>query len=277
MKTEFEQYLEQTVDNDNTVKQAMNYSLLAGGKRIRPLLLLNLLKDFKCDYRKAFPIAAAIEMIHTYSLIHDDLPAMDNDDLRRGKPTCHVEYGEANAILAGDGLLTYSFKMVSESDYDAEKKIETVRLLADAAGCDGMIKGQCLDLAYENCDVSFEMLKEMDHQKTGQLLTVPFMIATVLSDHKEYDEIFRQVGMDLGLAFQIQDDILDVEKTAEQTGKSASDIANSKSTYVSLLSVDKAKDLADKLFECISDTMRSQDNDFENTFNFIKEISNREF
>ncbi len=276
MKSQLENYLSHQIDNDIVVKRAMNYSLLAEGKRVRPLLLLNLLKDFGTEPELGFPAAAAIEMIHTYSLIHDDLPAMDNDDLRRGKPTCHKAFDEATAILAGDGLLTLAFREAVKGDISAEKKMKIVELLADAAGMDGMIRGQCLDLSYEGKSVSYQQLKEMDHRKTGELLTVPLLCACVISGRDEYMEMFREIGMNIGLAFQIQDDILDVEKSAGELGKSTSDVQNEKSTYVSLLGKEKAKELVQQLFSEAVDKLSNQQIAFTNTLDFIYEISRRE-
>lgn len=275
MKQEFENYLSSLIENDLIVKQAMNYSLLAGGKRVRPLLLLSLLQDFGCDPHEGFAVAAAIEMIHTYSLIHDDLPAMDDDDLRRGKPTCHKAYDEATAILAGDGLLTHAFETAAQAEIEAGKLIRIIYEMAKSAGCDGMIKGQCLDLFYENQNAAYDQLSEMDLRKTGELLTLPLVCGCIIAGRDEKIDLFRSIGMDLGLAFQIQDDVLDCIKSDEELGKSTSDAENNKSTYVSLLGMKKASEEADRLFSNIESKL-SESREYAHTLQFIKEIARRE-
>ena len=236
---------------DSRVKESMLYSLTAGGKRIRPNLLFTVLKGYGVDPSLGEPFAAAIEMIHTYSLIHDDLPAMDNDDLRRGRPTNHKQFDEATAILAGDGLLTEAFHCAANSSAPAEQVVRAIRILSEMAGPDGMVYGQCLDMN-EASDSTYEDIRKVHKYKTGCLLSAPLMIGAVLAggDDKTVEE-WHEVGDLLGLAFQIQDDILDITATAEQLGKSNSDARNEKITVVTLLGEEKArKEMHDLYAEC---------------------------
>ncbi len=220
---------------DSRVKEAMRYSLMAGGKRIRPNLLFEVLQGYSIDPIKGYEFACAIEMIHTYSLIHDDLPAMDNDDLRRGRPTNHKQFDEATAILAGDGLLTEAFHLAASADLPAEAVVKGIRILSEMAGPDGMVYGQILDMN-EVPDSTYEDIRTVHKYKTGCLLSAPLMIGAVIAGQPdEIVEAWHEVGDKLGLAFQIQDDILDITKTAEDLGKSNSDARNEKVTVVSLL------------------------------------------
>ena len=204
------------------------------------------------DARVGYPCACAIEMIHTYSLVHDDLPAMDNDDLRRGKPSCHKAYDEATAILAGDGLLTKAFEVVLDSDCSAEQKVALVKALAWYAGVDGMIYGQTLDLAAENDkNPTLALLQEIDHYKTSKLLTLPLVCGCILANKFDDVESFRKIGLVLGLEFQMQDDILDVTRTEEELGKSTSDEENHKVTAISLLGLKGAQDMVASYDETI--------------------------
>lgn len=247
---DFETLLEQELEyvEDSRVRDAMMYSLMAGGKRIRPNLLFATLKGYGTDEKVGVPFACALEMIHTYSLIHDDLPAMDNDDLRRGKPTCHKQFDEATAILAGDGLLTEAFNVCTHSDADASAVLDCISILAANAGANGMILGQCLDLAAEETPIDFEGLKQIHLNKTGRLLAAPLMMAATLAGHPDECYRWNEVGTLMGLAFQIQDDIFDVTLTREQFGKSISDIDNNKTTSVSLLGLEGAQKLMDQLY-----------------------------
>lgn len=170
---------------DSTTKSAMLYSLTARGKRIRPLLLYTVLKGYGIDPAIGNPFACALEMIHTYSLIHDDLPAMDNDDLRRGLPTCHKQFNEATAILAGDGLLTYAFEVAASSTESSETVVKCISILSKMAGPSGMVYGQQLDLEAENKDIDWEMLQRIHEHKTGCLLTAPLLMASTLAKHEE--------------------------------------------------------------------------------------------
>ncbi len=251
-KNEFEEKLKQTAAavRDSRVKDAMLYSLMAGGKRIRPLMLYAVTEGYGIPAETADSFACALEMIHTYSLIHDDLPAMDNDDLRRGRPTCHKAFDEATAILAGDGLLTYAFETaVKTSGVPAEQVLRGVRILAADAGPDGMVLGQCLDMQ-ESVQTDWKALQTIHHHKTGCLLSAPLEIGAVLAGcDEETCGLWRQIGFDIGLAFQLQDDILDVEKTAAELGKSNSDERNEKVTGVSLLGIEEARALMNQLYE----------------------------
>ncbi|MCL2558948.1 MAG: polyprenyl synthetase family protein [Turicibacter sp.] len=229
----------------HTVAEAMRYSLRNGGKRFRPVLLLMFLDAFGVERKKGMATAVALEMIHTYSLIHDDLPAMDDDDMRRGHPTNHKVYGEAVAILAGDGLLTDAFNvLVNDQSLDIDTRLKLVRLLSAAAGSCGMIEGQMLDMEAEVKPVEdLEKLKNIHQLKTGKLIEFACLAAGFIADPTDRQlHKLRWFSNHVGLAFQIQDDILDVEGDAEKIGKTVgSDEASGKSTYVSLLGLDGAK------------------------------------
>ena len=274
-KENFENYLSSLIQQDYIVEKSMNYSLLAKSKRLRPLLLLNLLKDFNVDETIGYPFGCSLEMVHTYSLIHDDLPAFDNDDYRRGKLTNHKAFDEQTAILAGDALLTYSFENLANSFYSDSLKVKLIKLLANYSGKDGMIKGQSLDKEFEGKQVSIDDLLQMDNLKTGKLITVALLGACYIANKEEYLNLFEQVGKKLGIAFQIQDDILDVTADVKQLGKSTSDKDNNKSTYVSLLSLNKAKDLVTTLLTEINDLLSDEKNHFDNTKELIAKLANR--
>ena len=222
--------------------EAMDYSLLAGGKRIRPALLMEFYRvcggNGDCS-----DFAAAIEKIHTYSLIHDDLPCMDNDDYRRGRPSCHRQFDEATALLAGDGLLTGAFQIASRSQLDAEYKLKAINILADCAGAYGMIGGQAIDLMYENKAADLDVVLQMYRLKTSALLVAASKIGCVLAGAGEdFIDAAAAYAENLGLAFQITDDILDTEGNAEKLGKPVgSDSKNNKSTYVSLNGMERSK------------------------------------
>ncbi|MFD0048446.1 polyprenyl synthetase family protein [Actinomycetes bacterium NPDC127524] len=228
------------------LKEAMAYSLNAGGKRIRPLLIYAVLSSFGKDPAAGIPAACAIEMIHTYSLIHDDLPSMDDDDLRRGKPTNHKVYGEANAILAGDALLSLSFQLIAEDDHPSvtpEMKLELISQMSKASGAEGMVGGQIADLEGENKELSLTELEYIHEHKTGKILAYSVLAGAVLSGAGETQrKHLERFSFHLGLAFQIQDDILDIEGSEEKIGKPVgSDLDNHKSTYPSLLTLQGAK------------------------------------
>ncbi|AZB44899.1 polyprenyl synthetase family protein [Bacillus sp. FJAT-42376] len=228
-----------------SLKEAMLYSLNAGGKRLRPILILAALKAFGKEESLGLPAACAVEMIHTYSLIHDDLPCMDDDDLRRGKPTNHKVYGEALAVLAGDGLLTQSFQAVmSHETLSPEKKLRLISELVHAAGAEGMVGGQVADMEGEGKTLSLEDLEYIHMHKTAKLLTFSLVAGAILADAEEPEvEKIRAFGQHIGIAFQIRDDILDIEGTVDKIGKPVgSDTGNHKTTYPSLLAIDGAKD-----------------------------------
>ena len=227
------------------LKEAMTYSLEAGGKRIRPILLLAAIRAFQKDPEIGLSTASALEMIHTYSLIHDDLPSMDDDDLRRGKPTNHKMYGEAMAILAGDGLLTYSFQLIAEDTaLTSDMKVKLMSLLAKCAGPEGMVGGQVADIEGEHKQLTVKELENIHVHKTGKLLTFSVLAGGIISGASESDlSCLEQFAYHIGLAFQIQDDILDIEGSEEMIGKPVgSDESKHKSTYPSLLSIEGAKE-----------------------------------
>jgi geranylgeranyl diphosphate synthase type II len=232
-----------------TLQKAMAYSLLAGGKRLRPILVLGgyeaacVASGGAVDLSRALPTACALEMIHTYSLIHDDLPAMDNDDFRRGRPTNHKVFGESLAILAGDGLLTEAFAVVAESQAEPAAVVDVVRALGRAAGAAGMVGGQVIDIEATGQPVDLELLRRVHRKKTGDLLAVAVWAGGRLGGASpEILDRLRQYANALGLAFQIIDDVLDITADLATLGKDpGSDRAKGKTTYVDLLGVDGAR------------------------------------
>ena len=235
-------FLEENNQSD-LLFESMTYSLDAGGKRFRPLLLLATISFIGNTLDKShYEVAAALEMIHTYSLIHDDLPAMDDDDLRRGKPTNHKVYGEAMAILAGDALLTEAFHLLATMEVDSGLKIELIRLLSKASGSEGMIAGQVEDILGEDKKISFRELQKMHQKKTGMLIQYAVEAACVMSMTSfEVKKWLLEYAQNIGIAFQIRDDLLDVIGDEEKIGiKVGADEAHNKNTYVSLLGVEGA-------------------------------------
>lgn len=229
--------------------ESMHYSLTAGGKRIRPTLVLEFCRISGGDIEKALPVACAIEMLHTYSLIHDDLPCMDNDDLRRGKPTNHVVYGECTATLAGDALQAEAFGTIARSELPAENKIACVEILADAVGSDGMCAGQYLDMVGESKRLTEEELDDINSRKTGALLIAACRMGVAAAGGSgEMLEAAAHYGACVGAAFQIRDDILDVISTSEELGKPiGSDAQEHKNTYMALLGESKCMEMIEKL------------------------------
>ncbi|AVM24560.1 polyprenyl synthetase family protein [Bacillus pumilus] len=233
------------------LKSSMLYSLKAGGKRLRPVLVLALLHAYGKNEEDGIPVGCAVEMIHTYSLIHDDLPCMDDDDLRRGKPTNHKVYGEATAVLAGDALLTESFRLITSqlsSSISADQKIRIVDELVKSAGALGMVGGQFDDMEAEQKQVSLAELESIHARKTGKLLTFSVAAGAMLAGASDDDiEKLREFSYHIGIAFQIRDDILDLEGSEEKIGKRVgSDTVNEKSTYPSLLTLSGAKEKLDE-------------------------------
>ena len=233
--------------------EAMAYSVLNGGKRLRPFLMTETAKLFGKTPEETFPAAAALEMLHTYSLIHDDLPAMDNDDLRRGHPTCHKQFDEATAILAGDGLLTYAFEVLADSFYIDSVKMELIRLLAKGAGAyDGMVAGQMLDLIAETLESPENptaLINHIEEMKTGRLLRYAVMAGAIIGgasvQERQNLDVYAQK---IGLAFQIADDILDETGNVEQMGKTLKkDASQNKLTFVSCYGLENAQKQAQKL------------------------------
>ncbi len=234
----------QTHAENEQLKESMLYSINAGGKRIRPLLVLATVEFSGHSLTKqVYQVAAALEMVHTYSLIHDDLPAMDNDDLRRGQATNHVVFGDALAILAGDALLTGSFELIAETKLASHKKNQLLQLLAKSAGANGMVAGQVYDIQSEQQNLSFSELTALHQKKTGALIRFAVVSGGILTDQAE--EVLNQLddfATHLGLAFQIRDDLLDVLATTEQMGKKTQkDELAGKNTYPRLLGVKQAK------------------------------------
>lgn len=231
------------------LKKSMLYSVNAGGKRIRPLLVLAVLADFGKKTVDELKVACAVELIHTYSLIHDDLPCMDDDDFRRGKPTNHKVFGEATAVLAGDAMQTSAFGILATLEHARpEQVIRLVALLAEASGANGMVGGQILDMEGETSSLSLQELEEVHKHKTGALLSFCIEAGAILSEAQDAElEQLRKYAKNIGLAFQIKDDILDVTATTEQLGKTAnSDAASDKSTYPSLLGLEGAQQQLDR-------------------------------
>lgn len=241
-----------TILNDypkSKVKEAMLYSLQAGGKRIRPFIVLQVIRAYNQNYHDYIDIACALEMIHTYSLIHDDLPGMDNDDLRRGKLTCHKQFGEATAILAGDGLLNEAVNIIIKTSLASDLKIALISCLYQASGISGMIYGQELDIENENKKLSIDKLNTIHHYKTGKLLSCAFQLGGLIASPQDV-KVLKEIGYKVGLAFQIQDDILDVISDSKTLGKPVgSDASNHKETYTTLIGVEASQKEVDKLFK----------------------------
>ena len=267
-----------------TVLEAMNYSFLAGGKRLRPLMMKKTYEAFGGEHRIVEPFMAALEMIHTYSLIHDDLPEMDNDDLRRGKPTNHVKYGQAMAVLAGDGLLNYAYETALKAtkfavnDEELKRIVRALKMLADRAGVYGMVGGQAVDVEAEKKGIllSKEQLLFTYENKTAALIQAALMIGAVLAGASDQDiTTLRRIGYNVGIAFQLQDDILDITSTEEVLGKPiGSDERNGKVTYVSFLGIEDAvkeqKRLSDEAAEKLLSLKKGKIND--KYFDFLHKL-----
>jgi geranylgeranyl diphosphate synthase type II len=231
----------------HSIHQAMRYSVFAGGKRIRPILCLEAARIFDANVEPAFYPACAIEFIHTYSLIHDDLPALDNDDLRRGKPTCHKKFGEAIAILAGDALLTLAFETIATTPTAAERRVAMLREVAASAGTiNGMVGGQVADLEAESASAGPEMLEYIHRSKTAALIRAAVLSGARCAGAGEEDVArLRRFGEKIGWAFQVTDDILDVEESSAALGKTAGkDAAQQKATYPSIYGLEKSHQIA---------------------------------
>lgn len=238
--------------------ESILYSVHAGGKRIRPLLLLELLEAFHTPILEAhFQVAAALEMIHTGSLIHDDLPAMDNDDYRRGQLTNHKKFGEDLAILAGDSLFLDAFGCVAEADLPASIRVQLIALLSDASGTAGMVAGQVLDMEGEGASLTLDQLQVIHANKTGRLLAYPFQAAGILLElEPAVATLLEEIGLHLGLAFQIRDDILDVTADFASLGKTPQkDLQAEKSTYPALLGLDGAQAYLDRELDACEDLL----------------------
>lgn len=239
-------YLPEEEGYDRTLREAMNYSMLAGGKRIRPRMMAESYRLFGGTEEVIEPFMAAMEMIHTYSLVHDDLPAMDNDTLRRGKATTWSRYGEDMGILAGDALLTYAFETAAKGFFLTENPLQAARalaVLAEKAGISGMAGGQAVDVENTGKALDSDMLDFIYRLKTGALIEASLMIGGILAGaDREQTEVLERIGTDIGLAFQIRDDILDITSTEEELGKPiGSDARNEKTTYASLYGLEAAE------------------------------------
>lgn len=261
------QYIEQTIENidahlntlipekdvtHHQLYKAARYSLLGGGKRLRPILTIAAAHTLGTPINKAINSACAIEMIHTYSLIHDDLPCMDDDDFRRGRPSLHKAFGEGHAVLAGDYLLTYAFEVIAKDKLiSAEQKILLIDLLARSSGGDGMIGGQIMDIEAEGKQLNLDSLRQIHRYKTGAMISTAVEFGGILASASEAQRrSLRLFGDDIGLAFQIIDDVLDVTSSKQKHGKEiASDAINNKMTYATLLGIDPAKKAAHALME----------------------------
>ena len=246
-------YLPEQEGHQKIIMDAMDYSVMAGGKRLRPMLMQETYKLFGGEGELIEPFMAALEMIHTYSLVHDDLPAMDDDDYRRGRKTTHVVYGEAMGILAGDALLNFAFETAAKTfTMFPEKSLEigkALQVLAGKAGIYGMIGGQVVDVESAGCNLSKEKLDFIYELKTSALIESSMMIGAILAGAKEEDiKAVEKIAKNVGIAFQIQDDILDVTSTVEELGKPIhSDEKNEKTTYVTLVGLEKAKEYVEKI------------------------------
>ena len=263
----------------DVLKDAMNYSLQAGGKRIRPSLLLEFYRILGGEPNDALNFACAVEMIHTYSLIHDDLPCMDDDDYRRGKPSCHIAFGQANALLAGDALLTLAFETAADyrENIDPKSASAAIKLIANAAGMENMVGGQVLDLSSEGTKISLEQLEEIQRGKTVALLKVNASVAATLAgvDSKTRCAL-EDYAVYIGRAFQIRDDILDIISTEQELGKPiGSDMDNDKNTYVSLLGLDQSQKLVQSYTLKAIESIKRVSDDCENLINLANSLASR--
>lgn len=266
---------------NSPVADAMIYSLKNGGKRIRPFLCLEFSKACGGNLEAALDFACAVEMIHTYSLIHDDLPCMDDDDMRRGKPSCHIAFGEANALLAGDGLLTEAFSVLSRVvGISSDNKISSIKTLASCAGINGMIEGQSLDMQFEKLNPNESNLITMYTLKTSNLLRASTCLGCMTFDNYT-DEMIRSArdyAFYLGLAFQIQDDILDITSDEATLGKPVgSDEKNEKSTIIKFYGLEKAKEMVSEYTQKAIDALKDIDGDTTTLKEFALYMANRTY
>lgn len=242
------QFFNKPEGKEKRILEAMEYSVLNGGKRLRPFLLCEVANLFGKSFNDALETAISLEMLHTYSLIHDDLPAMDDDELRRGKPTCHIAFDEATAVLAGDGLLTYAFEVLANQNIGADVKIKLISMLSNAAGAyNGMIAGQSLDLQATKS----EEIEAIEVMKTGRLIRYAVEAGAVIGGaNKEEFDALSSYAKKIGQAFQISDDILDIKGSQEKMGKTLKkDIEQNKVTFVALYGLEKAEEIARKMIE----------------------------
>ncbi len=248
---EIDRFLPRKDEYPKQIHKAMRYTLFAGGKRLRPYLLLSTYQLFDEDYKKALKVAAAIEILHTYTLIHDDLPDMDNDEIRRGKKTSHLVFGENIALLAGDALLVNAFELISKTDFSDSLKMQLIKELAQAAGSEGLIGGQIMDILSEGKKITPKTLEYIHKNKTGKLISLSVRFACILANAPEKDiKRLEKFADNIGLAFQIVDDILDVEGSKNTLGKeTGQDRKLQKATYPEVFGLEKSKEKAEQLIE----------------------------
>ena len=261
-----QQHFNQPLDTEETVKNATQYGLFNGGKRLRPFLVYATGKMLGANHQDLNVLAAAIECIHSYSLVHDDLPAMDDDDLRRGRPTCHIEFGEANAILAGDALQTLAFELIANHKFEcsSQTQVKMIATLAHASGLQGMVGGQGLDIAATDKVITVQELERIHKLKTGALINCAITLGALSSEKADQQtlENLSVFGYAIGLAFQVHDDILDVEGDTVILGKpQGSDIAANKATYPALLGMLGAKEKAQNLIQQAHEALAKIDAD----------------
>ena len=256
-------YLAGVREDVPVLAEAMKYSVLGGGKRIRPFLAIETCRTFGGNVENVIPLACALEMIHCSSLIHDDLPCMDDDDLRRGKPTSHVKFGEANALLAGDALILYAFETAAKSELPPSYIADAVNCIASAAGANGMVGGQMLDLFAEDNEIDEQTLRKLYSMKTGALIRCACMLGCIAANagEEEIDAVYKY-SEKIGLTFQIIDDILDVTSTESVLGKPiGSDIEQNKTTFLTFMSIDDAERTAKETTRSAIETIRPYDKD----------------
>ena len=274
--SDFERHIQNYLDAQRPclISDAMKYSM-EGGKRFRPRIIFAILKGLGIDESVGYDAALALELIQTYSLIHDDLPAMDNDDMRRGKPSLHKAFREDIAILTGDQLLTNAFRVIGESSsYDAECKVKIITALSKYAGIDGMIYGQLLDVTSDNENIDKEKLVEIQDNKTGGLFKISCLIPMYIAkiDREEY---FTRMGSLIGLIFQNQDDLFDVIKSEKEMGKSLSDARNEKGSALSVYSLDELKQLIDEEFDELDELLKDAGFDTSYLMKLLDKLKNR--
>lgn len=267
LNTYAKEYLEK-LDMPDLLKESIEYSLVNDGKKIRPLSFLYLLKYYEIDYSKYFDIALAIELVHTYSLVHDDLPEMDNDDYRWGKYTNHKVFGQDVAVLTGDAMLTLAFEVLSDADVKPELKVRLIKQFANYSGAMGMIAGQIYDVKQKNYDVDADYLRKMHSLKTGRLIELPMDFACLVANKLEdYDDV-KEFGQQLGIAYQIKDDILDYYGDFEKIGKLPSD--EDMITYLSFYGIEECEELLKKhTLNAVNVAKRLNNNLLEDFANYL--------
>lgn len=273
---QFEDFLQENLPKSNSFHlnydEALGYMFKAGGKRFRPSLILSLVNYYEpLLLKNSFFVAAGVEMLHTYSLIHDDLPCMDNSSLRRGCKTVHVKYDEVTAVLVGDALNTHAFYMLSIAPLDESIKIKLIKSLSQNGGANGMVLGQAMDCCFENTTISFEHLKILHVNKTAKLIAASLQMGAIICNLEEKDiKLWYDLGLDLGLLFQIQDDILDVQCDEQEIGKPTNNDIN-KNTYVSILGLEGAKKQKQKQLLSLQEKLLNFPKPLQDEFNYMIE------